>query len=103
MLWHELKKAVHARTPCNVAEFKQMSKEKWVKILPSHDTDHPRKLQQLRDAIMSVWITIFNSYFQHFVESMPLRIREGVLNKVASECIIYIKSLMFQVLLSYAH
>jgi len=34
MLWHDLKQAVHARKPSNVAELKQFSKEAWAKIPP---------------------------------------------------------------------
>ncbi len=61
-------------------------------------------LQQLCDAIMSIWTKISEECFQHLVESMPRRIKavlkakggptryqQGVPNKVASECIyIYI-------------
>ncbi len=60
----------------------------------------PTNLQQLCDAIMSIWTKISEEYFQHLVESMPRRIKEvlkakggptqywqGVHNKVASECI----------------
>ncbi len=36
-------------------------------------------LQQLRDAIMTIWTKISEECFQHLVESMPY--------KVASECI----------------
>ena len=32
MLWHDLKQAVHARKPSNVAELKQFCKEEWAKI-----------------------------------------------------------------------
>ncbi len=32
-------------------------------------------LQQLRDTILSIWTKISEEYFQHFVESMPLRIK----------------------------
>ncbi len=32
-------------------------------------------LQQLRDAIMSIWTKIFEECFQHLVESMPRRIK----------------------------
>ncbi len=32
-------------------------------------------LQQLRDAIMSIWTKISEEYFQHLVESMPWRIK----------------------------
>ncbi len=65
-------------------------------------------LQQLRDAIMSIWTKIYDECFQHLVESMPRRInavlkakggptryKQGVPNKEASECIcicIYIYS-----------
>ncbi len=35
----------------------------------------PTNLQQLRDAIMSIWIKISEEYFQHLVESMPQRIK----------------------------
>ncbi|KAF7650410.1 hypothetical protein LDENG_00126420 [Lucifuga dentata] len=34
MLWHDLKQAVHARKPSNVAELKQFCKEEWAKITP---------------------------------------------------------------------
>ncbi len=59
----------------------------------------PTNLQQLRDAIMSIWTKISEECFQHLVESMPQRIKavlkakggptrlQGVPNKVASECI----------------
>ncbi len=57
----------------------------------------PTNLQQLRDAIMSIWTKISEEYFQQLVESMPRRIKavlkskggttrykQGVPNKVAS-------------------
>ncbi len=60
----------------------------------------PTNLQQLRDAIMSIWTKISVECFQHLVESMPRRIKavlkakdhptwywQGVPNKVASECV----------------
>ncbi len=60
----------------------------------------PTNLQQLRDAIMSIWTRISEESFQHLVESMPRRIKavlkakggptrylQGVPNKVASECV----------------
>ncbi len=61
----------------------------------------PTNLQQLRDAIMSIWTKISEQCFQHLVESMPRRIKavlkaakwgptrylQGVPNKVASECV----------------
>ncbi len=60
----------------------------------------PTNLQQLRDAIMSIWTKISEECFQHIVESMPRRIwavmrtkggptryKQGVPNKVDSECI----------------
>ncbi len=34
----------------------------------------PTNLQQLRDAIISIWTKIFEECFQHLVESMPQRI-----------------------------
>ena len=34
MLWRDLKKAVHAQKPSNVAELKQFCKEEWAKIPP---------------------------------------------------------------------
>ncbi len=59
----------------------------------------PKNLQQLRDAIMSIWTKISEECFQHLVESMPRRIRavlkkkggptrnwQGVHNKVACVC-----------------
>ncbi|KAI4877692.1 hypothetical protein NFI96_023429, partial [Prochilodus magdalenae] len=36
MLWHDLKKEVHARKPSDVAEFQQFSKDEWAKIPPQH-------------------------------------------------------------------
>ncbi len=60
----------------------------------------PTNLQQLRDAIMSIWTKISVECFQHLVESMPQWIKavlkakagptrylQGVPNKMASECI----------------
>ncbi len=60
----------------------------------------PTNLQQLRDAIMSIWTKISEECFQYLVESMPRRFKavlkakggpipylQGVPNKVASECI----------------
>ncbi len=60
----------------------------------------PTNLQQLRDAIMSIWTKISEECFQHLVESMPRRIKavlkekvgptrykQGVPNKVVSECV----------------
>ncbi len=57
----------------------------------------PTNLQQLCDAIMSIWTKISEECFQHLVESMPRRIKavlktkvgptrykQGVPNKVAS-------------------
>ncbi len=35
----------------------------------------PTNLQQLRDAIMSMWTKISEECFQHLVESMPQRIK----------------------------
>ncbi len=35
----------------------------------------PTNLQQLRDAIMSIWTKISEECFQHLVESMPQRIK----------------------------
>ncbi len=41
-----------------------------------HITDvQPTNLQQLRDAIMSIWTKISEECFQHLVESMPRRIK----------------------------
>ena len=34
MLWHDLKQAIHARKPSNVAKLKQFCKEEWAKISP---------------------------------------------------------------------
>ncbi len=57
-------------------------------------------LQQLRDAIMSIWTKISEECLQHLVESMPQRIKsvlkakggptlykQGVPNKVACVCV----------------
>ncbi len=35
----------------------------------------PTNLQQLRDAIMSIWTKISEECFQHLVESMPRRMK----------------------------
>ncbi len=35
----------------------------------------PTNLQQLRDAIMSIWTKISEKCFKHLVESMPRRIK----------------------------
>ncbi len=42
--------------------------------------EQPTNLQQLHDAIMSIWTTISEECFQHLVESMPRRIK-AVLKK----------------------
>ncbi|KAK3539696.1 hypothetical protein QTP70_012026 [Hemibagrus guttatus] len=39
MLWHDLKKVVHARKPSNVAELQQFCKDEWPKFLHSAVTD----------------------------------------------------------------
>ncbi len=39
MLWHDLKKAVHARKPSNVAELQQFCQDEWAKFLHSAVTD----------------------------------------------------------------
>ncbi len=62
--------------------------------------EQPTNLQQLRDTIVSIWTKISEECFQHLVESMPRIIKavlkvkagptwykQGVPNKVASECI----------------
>ncbi len=62
--------------------------------------EHPTNLQQLCDAIMTIWTKISEECFHHIVESMPQRIKavlkakgvasrywQGVPNKVARECI----------------
>jgi len=63
-------------------------------------------LQQLRDAILSIWTKISEECFQHLVESIPRRIKavlkakggstlQGVPNKVASECVFQLIYLLF--------
>ncbi len=42
----------------------------------------PANLQQLRDAIMSIWTNISEECFQHLVESMPRRINAVMKAKV---------------------
>ncbi len=42
----------------------------------------PTNLQQLRDAIMSIWTKISEQCFQHLIESMPRRIKAGLKAKV---------------------
>ncbi len=42
----------------------------------------PANLQQLRDAIMSIWTKISEECFQHLVESMPRRIKAVLKAKV---------------------
>ncbi len=44
----------------------------------------PTNLQQLRDAIMSIWTKISAEYFQNLVESMPRRITAVLKEKVGS-------------------
>ena len=39
---------------------------------------HPHNLQQLRDAIRSIWTKISEEYFQHLVESMPQRVKAAL-------------------------
>ncbi len=51
----------------------------------------PTNLQQLCDAIMSIWTKIFEECFQHLVESMPRRIKavlkgKGGFNPVLARC-----------------
>ncbi len=41
----------------------------------------PTNLQQLRDAIMSIWTKISEECFQHLVESMPRRIKPALKTK----------------------
>ncbi len=36
----------------------------------------PTNLEQLRDAIMSIWTKVSEECFQHLVESMPRKIKE---------------------------
>jgi len=36
---------------------------------------NPTNLHQLQDAILSIWAKISKEYFQHLVESMPLRFK----------------------------
>ncbi len=63
----------------------------------------PTNLQQLRDAIMPIWTKISEECFQHLVESVsrriktvlkakggPTRYQQGVPNKVASECVLFV-------------
>ncbi len=38
----------------------------------------PTNLQQLRDAIMSIWTKISEDCFQHLVESMPRKMKAGL-------------------------
>ncbi len=42
----------------------------------------PTNLQQLRDALMSIWTKISEECFQHLVESMPRRIKAVLKAKV---------------------
>ncbi|KAF7654182.1 hypothetical protein LDENG_00073080 [Lucifuga dentata] len=35
MLWKDLKRAIHAKKPTNIPEFKLFCKEEWAKIPPS--------------------------------------------------------------------
>ncbi len=72
----------------------------------------PTNLQQLCDAIMSIWTKISEECFQHLVESMPRRIKavlkanggptrylQGVPTIVASECIIVYRAFVKKKLL----
>ncbi len=51
----------------------------------------PTNLQQLRDAIMSIWTNISEECFQHLVESMPQRIKAVLKAKGGSTKVYIIK------------
>ncbi len=51
MLWHDLKKAVHARKPSNVAELQQFCQDEWAKIPPQHCN---RLIASYRKCLMAV-------------------------------------------------
>ncbi len=51
MLWHDLKKAVHARKPSNVAELQQFCQDEWVKIPPQRCN---RLIASYRKRLMAV-------------------------------------------------
>jgi len=42
---------------------------------------HPTNLHQLQDAILTIWANISKECFQHFVESMPRRIKAVLMAK----------------------
>ncbi len=48
----------------------------------------PTNLQQLRDAIMSIWIKTSEQCFQHLVKSMPQRIKEVLKAKGGSNLLL---------------
>ncbi len=48
----------------------------------------PTNLQQLRDAIISIWTKIFEECFQHLVESMPQRIKAVLKAKKGSKLVL---------------
>ncbi len=57
-------------------------------------------LQQLRDAIMTIWTKISEECFQHLVESMPRRIKtvlktKGVQPGTSVTCVVYIQASQF--------
>jgi len=45
--------------------------------------EHPTNLNQLQDAILSIWANISKECFQHFVESMPHIRRKGVKHSIS--------------------
>ncbi len=51
MLWHDLKKAVHARKPSNVAELQQFCQDEWAKIPPQRCN---RLIASYRKRLMAV-------------------------------------------------
>ncbi len=51
MLWHDLKKAVHAQKPSNVAELQQFCQDEWAKIPPQHCN---RLIASYRKSLMAV-------------------------------------------------
>ncbi len=51
MLWHDLKKAVHARKPSNVAELQQFCQGEWAKIPPQRCN---RLIASYRKRLMAV-------------------------------------------------
>ncbi|KAK3555338.1 hypothetical protein QTP86_014930 [Hemibagrus guttatus] len=61
MLWHDLKKVVHARKPSNVAELQQFCKDEWAKIPPQRCNRLILNSGQLAQLMVNVSSTVDDS------------------------------------------